>query len=1418
METFYTPLKTPTARARRKALSPTPKAEENTDSPSTCFISPYAVVELGMNEDELRAHILEQDSTIRELRSTIKRLEEVMGSKMNESILIETSNRINEHESRMFQRDIAIYEQEVKDIKERLRSAHLDLTAETNKRIAAEDNLRKKAIEIEELEHRVKSDSDATNRLQEKLVDKDQTITKLRSAVASGNMEITTLKERLRRSHQELEDARTQCKSLSLEISSLKFSLDECREQLRRSLEDVKDQKENMSKREIESHQELEDARTQCKSLSLEISSLKFSLDECREQLRRSLEDVKDQKENMSKREIELRRSLETNLVTQNISTSHNLLNAFQSLSSQIVTIQKTQLTNEQVADIQQKIGELTATNTFLEQKVMEYEEKGQLLAKQLSEAQGNAETAKSELVELQKKLVEIEGSSSLTHQYLLEEASKVKQQKAALRCELLELKREHTKQKERLEQLESTRKMDDEEVPKLRSELEVVRKRIDQLEREGSRLREQLSAAEGKAKELEEQLSSARERSGEVEVEQKINSELRERLRTAEAKAIELSNIMEIVNTQCEQYRELRARAEETRQRALDECLEITAKLRETERELERQRASEVEVGHLRAEKERLEMKVRYLNDELRETHNDYRSELAQLARQISDTKQRDVTGMEVYTVKIDDLKTQLAQMDNASRSMKRELDELKQENEKLQEQVSLAASRELQVSYDNKKLRSGLADAVGKIEQYKRDAERSKEMCAEMAEQLGINEERINKLEDEVINLEEALREKEKLEEYLQSQVKAKDMPKVSRRSTLLRTPSESSVEIVDPVVVEELENEKTSLLRELEEKKKELMSRKMMPPPLSKDHRLLPPAPYNDTITRNPMFGLQSKSVADIRYANFQKKAATTPVNTKKAIMRHDIPHRWTELRHFGLFSIKCAVCFVGVPTFAKKRRCAHCGIIVHSQCARRVVNTCGLPDQCANYYLDSHVAPSGRMNGWVRLFRDDCSIREWQSAWGEMDEKKLAFYDNDSVQTDMRKPFLTVDLENELRIVRVGSEVPVKTDSGQISHNIVHIKTDRRNIYILAPSVQTAKRWAEALQSASTRRMMLTRRPSSFSEQSCLLVLSKPNNLTIHTTCLIDDYLLIGAQSGLFFTHLSSARVPIRIGGFDSVTAMECLSDLNILALIIDRRRSLALLPLPALKLALNALQPSIRPDILAGFDHLHALAYHQQDGQRYLCGASSAKIHVLKYNASRDVFTGHQVIETKEPAMCLQSSAKGLFFGADSFYCVHLSRESASPVRLGDSSISDYPIALLQIREDEMLLAYQNYGLFMNSRGERTRNKVVEWEHMPMEFVYTAPYLYVVHYDSIEILQIAEYTGPDSNTIMDEREVFECRNAHVVCCRPNGDVFISISNTDSVEVHRFNATNSKRSTVKRKGLNAITFDKRSKVAI
>ena len=110
-------------------------------------------------------------------------------------------------------------------------------------------------------------------------------------------------------------------------------------------------------------------------------------------------------------------------------------------------------------------------------------------------------------------------------------------------------------------------------------------------------------------------------------------------------------------------------------------------------------------------------------------------------------------------------------------------------------------------------------------------------------------------------------------------------------------------------------------------------------------------------------------------------------STPVTPRpKGTMRHDIPHKWKDLRHISIFSLKCAVCFIGVPTvflsynflkmefqLGKARRCGHCGVIVHYQCSRKVVNTCGLPDEVANYYMENHTTPVGRMNGWIRIFR-------------------------------------------------------------------------------------------------------------------------------------------------------------------------------------------------------------------------------------------------------------------------------------------------------------------------------------------------------------------------------------------------------------------------------------------------------------
>ncbi|VDK50012.1 unnamed protein product [Cylicostephanus goldi] len=338
----------------------------------------------------------------------------------------------------------------------------------------------------------------------------------------------------------------------------------------------------------------------QNKDLSLEIATLKVALAKSKEEMRRNLEDVKDQKEDMTKREIEVGTVcnyyfVETKLGNELCEPQH--INIEQSGQCLSVTFFSTDGNAKNAIHCG---GELSATNKFLQEKVMEYQEKENKLSQQLAETRDSAELAKIDLETLQKKLTEVEGSSSLTYQYLLEEASKtyscpmpsfsyvqilskslqVKQQKADLRCELLELRRDYNRQKEKLEKLEA-KSVDESEIEKLRCDLESCRKREERLQKEVERLKEALGKAEEEREQLEMELKSTRDEAGEASVEQKFNQELREELKKTETKLLELSKTMEIVDSQCEQFRELKKRAEVGRQNALSECAEMTTKVR---------------------------------------------------------------------------------------------------------------------------------------------------------------------------------------------------------------------------------------------------------------------------------------------------------------------------------------------------------------------------------------------------------------------------------------------------------------------------------------------------------------------------------------------------------------------------------------------------------------------------------------------------------------------------------------------------------------------------------------------------------------------------------------------------------------------------------------------------------------------
>lgn len=140
--------------------------------------------------------------------------------------------------------------------------------------------------------------------------------------------------------------------------------------------------------------------------------------------------------------------------------------------------------------------------------------------------------------------------------------------------------------------------------------------------------------------------------------------------------------------------------------------------------------------------------------------------------------------------------------------------------------------------------------------------------------------------------------------------------------------------------------------------------------------------------------------------------------------------------------------------------------------------------------------------------------------------------------------------------------------------------------------------------------------------------------------------------------------------------------------------------------------------------------------------------------------------------------------------------------------------NEFPISAQMINQNEVLLAYQNQGIFVNLHGEQSRNETIEWEKMPMEFIYTSPFLYIVHDDSIEILEISETSD---RTVLAERALFECVNAHVIGRQYEG-VLISVSSNDSTEVHRFSTATGqkqKNNVSKRRGASPYNSLKRTK---
>jgi hypothetical protein len=155
-------------------------------------------------------------------------------------------------------------------------------------------------------------------------------------------------------------------------------------------------------------------------------------------------------------------------------------------------------------------------------------------------------------------------------------------------------------------------------------------------------------------------------------------------------------------------------------------------------------------------------------------------------------------------------------------------------------------------------------------------------------------------------------------------------------------------------------------------------------------------------------------------------------------------------------------------------------------------------------------------------------------------------------------------------------------------------------------MLSPTVQAKQRWVQALQMATSRRIFIQRRPSSaIVGNTLMLALEAPQNLGINCTEILrSEWLLIGANEGLFATSIQQLRTPFQIAGIPKVFWMELLPEFDMLLAICGSNRRLMLVHLQQLNRAFKAeQQPSVNLTNISNIEQCHIAVVSKPEHNR-----------------------------------------------------------------------------------------------------------------------------------------------------------------------------------------------------------------------
>lgn len=259
-----------------------------------------------------------------------------------------------------------------------------------------------------------------------------------------------------------------------------------------------------------------------------------------------------------------------------------------------------------------------------------------------------------------------------------------------------------------------------------------------------------------------------------------------------------------------------------------------------------------------------------------------------------------------------------------------------------------------------------------------------------------------------------------------------------------------------------------------------------------------------------------------------------------------------------------------------------------------------------------------------------------------------------------------------------------------------------------------------------------------------------LISKCPGFEVTTIAELDkNFTLIGSNNGIYSLN-SQTKSSVLLGGVSKVKQISLCRKIGVVVMIEGPNSNLSMICLRVME-GLAKASACSNPIIGTQLISDESFNLFELSKNEMLCAGTQTKIVIMRYNQSLQNYTSVRMLDTAQPCSCIIFREHSLLVGANKFFEIDLRNFTAEEfLDASDNTLlqavycyklNSFPIALIDVGNNEYLVCFNEFGTFVDEFGRRSRTNDLKWTHLPLKIVYRKPYLYVFYMNIAEVMKI-----------------------------------------------------------------------------